>query len=119
MTEYKRLTDEDWLTTISVNDTNDPKLIEYAFRLWQLENQIKYGVLVELPCKVGDTVYTVEYSPNRGEWFVKEYRVYGYSINDSKVVLYVDFDICVQSCEVYYTEAEAEAELEKIRSSND
>ena len=50
MSDYKRLTDEDWLTTISVDDTNDAKLIEYAFRLWQLENQIKNGTLVELPC---------------------------------------------------------------------
>lgn len=48
MTDYKRLTDEDWLTTISVNDTNDAKLIEYAFRLWQLENQIKIGILVDI-----------------------------------------------------------------------
>lgn len=48
MVEYKRLTDEDWLTTISINDTNDVKLIEYAFRLWQLENQIKNGELAEV-----------------------------------------------------------------------
>lgn len=49
MSDYKRLTDEDWLTTIFVNDTNEAKLIEYAFRLWQLETKIKNGTLIELP----------------------------------------------------------------------
>ena len=48
MNEYKRL-------------TND---IETYNRLAELEDKIMNGTLIELPCKVGDTVYCVEYFCN-------------------------------------------------------
>ena len=114
MSDYKRLTDEDWLTTISVDDTNDAKLIEYAFRLWQLENQIKNGTLVELPCKVGDTIYYIDRyrQPPR----IKEYKVYGFDIDSkSGVCIAVDYGIFVPKNEIFLTKAEAEAKLEELK----
>ena len=80
-------------------------------KLADLENQIENGTLIELPCKVGDTVYTVEYSRGSDEWFVKEYTVYGFSISEDRIGLYIDFGICAWSNDVYYTKAEAKAKL--------
>ena len=124
MVDYKRLTNEeleDFLSRVFVQlePTLSQSMMSCAKELLEYRSKIANGTLIELPCKVGDTVYTVEYSRHSSEWFVKEYTVYGFSINDGRVVLYVDFDICVRSNEVYYTKAEAEAELAKIRSNND
>lgn len=76
MGEYNRLTKKDkyghWYTETKINDrfmwSKDGKVWErdlshYAFdgeaidRLAELEDKIENGRLVELPCKVGDTVY--------------------------------------------------------------
>lgn len=53
MKKYERLTDKnrDWFEFTEIND------IEIYRRLQELENKIENGTLIELPCKVGDTVY--------------------------------------------------------------
>lgn len=113
MSNYKRLTDEDWLTTISVNDTNDTKLIEYAFRLWQLESQIKNGTLVDLPCKIGDTVYTVEYDDDQDDWVINEVCVYWFLIDtDGAHPMDKTYKLIY---EPLYTEAEVEAKLVELK----
>lgn len=52
---YERLTDKNW------------KRRAYQFddiykRLAELEDKIENGTLAELPCKVGDTVYEIDYN---------------------------------------------------------
>ena len=62
MSEYKRLT-----TTMVVNGKNirtvkgKVTIYDLIDRLCDLEDKIMNGTLVEMPCKVGDTVYCVEY----------------------------------------------------------
>lgn len=96
MSDYKRLTKKDkyghWYTETKINDrfmwSKDGKVWErdlshYAFdgeaidRLAELEDKIENGTLIELPCKVGDTVYRVyeecngsscPYNGNCGQW---------------------------------------------------
>ena len=96
MGEYKRFTKKDkyghWYTDTKINDrfmwSKDGKawerdLTHCAFdgesidRLAELEDKIDSGLLVELPCKVGDTIYKVygkcdgnscPYSGNYGQW---------------------------------------------------
>ena len=62
MSEYKRLTEKvfthddgssEYDCDASVRATNN--------RLGQLEDKIEEGKLVELPCKVGDTIFYVQY----------------------------------------------------------
>lgn len=114
MSNYKRLTDEDWLTTISVNDTNDTKLVEYAFRLWQLENQIKNGTLVDLPCKIGDTVYTVDYDDDQDDWVINEVRIRWFIVGADGVHPY---DLGYRH---FYTKDKAKEKLKELRGgSND
>lgn len=65
MSNYKRLT-----TTMVVNGKNirtvkgKVTIYDLIDRLCDLEDKIENGTLVETPCKVGDTVYCVEYFCN-------------------------------------------------------
>ena len=58
MSDYKRLTKQaGWHKDIDLKDE-----LGYSYiyqRLAELENKIEQGTLIELPCKVGDTVYAV------------------------------------------------------------
>lgn len=49
----KRLTSRDWKTLVP-----DP----FYNRLAELEDKLESGLLIELPCKIGDTVYGIDYT---------------------------------------------------------
>lgn len=54
MSKYKRLTsDTGFARNLPINE-------ELYDRLYELENAIENGTLIELPCKVGDTVWKAE-----------------------------------------------------------
>lgn len=60
MSEYKRLTGQKWTDDIDLT-----KEYGYSYiykRLYELEDKIENGTLLELPCKVGDKVYEIEYN---------------------------------------------------------
>ena len=70
MSEYKRLTNKDWKEHYDIFEdvccdtcSEDCGQCERNFnalvRLAELEDKINNGTLIELPCKVGDTVYEV------------------------------------------------------------
>lgn len=112
MSDCKRLTKKSW------HDTKFAQLNqrEVLYKLWQLENQIENGTLIELPCKVGDTVYTVEYSHycnHRFNWFISEHEIVEIIIDKNNVYLKDWYGVYV--CEPFLTKAEAEAELERLR----
>ena len=55
--EYKRLTNQKWSEDIDLKQE-----LGYSHiykRLYELEDKIENDTLVELPCKVGDTVYVL------------------------------------------------------------
>lgn len=55
MTEYKRLTKRLLYSNAPITEfASDNEVLE---RLAELEDKIENGTLIELPCKVGDTVY--------------------------------------------------------------
>ena len=65
MSEYKRLTvrhpNSDYIAiteTKQLQETRESKIV--LNRLAELEDKIMDGTLIELPCKVGDTVYSNE-----------------------------------------------------------
>ena len=88
MSKYKRLTNKNWKENYDIFEdmccdtcTEDCGECERNFnalvRLAELEDKIENGQLLELPCKVGDTVYKVHgkcegnccpYSGNYGQW---------------------------------------------------
>lgn len=82
-------------------------------RLAELEDMIEQNVLIKLPCKVGDTIYTVEYSRYRDQWFIEEHKVLEFVICKNDIHFVDDYGYCVYIA--FLTKAEAEAELAKIR----
>ena len=61
--KYERLTKKDWHEAkFDCIDQNKKRAT--LKRLWELENQIENGTLIELPCKVGDTVYYKTFARN-------------------------------------------------------
>ena len=120
MSEYKRLTK--WETSKGV------KCVKYwqysqeqiAERLALLEDKIENGMLIELPCKVGDTVYCIYHFFDVEEDF--EYDIIPEEVVDI-IVQEDDFDIGT-ACRmigkfkrvcVCLTKAEAEARLKELQ----
>lgn len=64
MSEYKRLTEKDGATRVMSQWAGTSNSLKIYRRLAELEDKIMNGTLVETPCKVGDTVYCVEYFCN-------------------------------------------------------
>ena len=75
MSKYKRLTNKNWKENYDIFEdvccdtcAEDCGECERNFnalvRLAELEDKINNGTLIELPCKMGDTVYCVEYFCN-------------------------------------------------------
>ena len=64
MKEYKRLTEKDGVTRVMSQWAGTSNELKIYRRLAELEDKIMNGTLVETPCKVGDTVYCVEYFCN-------------------------------------------------------
>ena len=64
MKEYKRLTKKSWHDT-KFCGLNEREVLN---RLWEFENKIENGTIVELPCKVGDKIYVIYHS----KWHCQE-----------------------------------------------
>lgn len=77
-------------------------------REWRkLEEQ---GLLLRLPCKVGDTVYSVECG------MIREFTVNNFEISERGVVAYYDYIyIGIMGNSVFATKEEAEQKLESMR----
>lgn len=56
MNDYKRLTKKEWA---NMNLEKEYGYLHVYKRLAELENKIENGTLIELPCKIGDTIYVV------------------------------------------------------------
>ena len=144
MSEYKRFTKKDkygnWYTDTKINDrfmwSKDGKawerdLTHCAFdgesidRLAELEDKIENGILIELPCKVGDTVYCIEYFCNsKGcssakqiiccgctEMLKRESKKETYVICEKKFTLKYLSEV---NKTIYLTREEAEVKLKKL-----
>ena len=124
MIDYKRLTNKDWKENYDIFDdvccdtcTEDCGECERNFsalvRLADLEDKIKNGTLVELPCKVGDTamaiIDTLAYDNS-----LQRVKIEGlaYIVKDE------NGDITFQHINrLFSNEAEAEARLKELNNS--
>lgn len=114
MSYYNRLTVKNW---------REGKHTKAYERLAELEDKIENGTLIELPCKVGDTVYVIDEMENScGEIVCREVEsciVDRISIFDSDICLglvdtYKTIRILSIS-KVFLTKAEAEAKLRELK----
>ena len=124
MSEYKRLTEnefdcsrcKDRKCTIPDAYCCDRLRCEIYNRLADLEDKIENGTLVELPCKVGDTVYWVM------DMNILTYKVKGFSYNCNDDM---GLRLILQEIEpsvsfylgkrLFFTKTEAEARLKELQ----
>ena len=136
MSKYKRLTNKNWKENYDIFEdvccdtcAEDCGECERNFnalvRLADLEDKIENGMLIELPCKVGDTVYRVyeecngsscPYNGNCGQWrchykgkerceaFIDEKKFSYEMLNDIEKSIFV-------------VKGEAEAKLKKLQEN--
>lgn len=124
MSEYKRLTGQKWTDNIDL-----AKEYGYSYiykRLYELEDKIMDGTLVELPCKVGDKVYFIEYFCNANgcsndkqticcgcsEMLERERKKQTYVISEKKFRLK---DLSKINKTLYITQKAAEARLKELQ----
>ena len=110
MNDYKRLTAHkltsfyDW----ERENLKPEQIAEMYDRLAELEDKIENKTLVELPCKVGDTVYQFDNAGNIYESKIKQL------IYDTG---HISFDERAIGTSIFLTKAEAEARLKELDNS--
>lgn len=116
MNKYKRLTsDTGFARNLPINE-------ELYDRLYELENAIENGTLVELPCKVGDTVYEV--FKNHKPPFCMATTIEKIIITNKGLRLKLSrnsvYETAISSLgeTLFLTEAEARAKLEELKNDN-
>lgn len=116
MSKYKRLTsDTGFARNLPINE-------ELYDRLYELENAIENGALIELPCKVGSVVYEVfkNHKPPFGRATTIEKIIItnkGLRLKLSRNSMY-ETAISSLGETLFLTEAEAIAKLEELKYDN-
>lgn len=121
--KYERLTEKDryWkdeeLWTVAQEPTVE-EIDEIYNRLAELEDKIESGTLIELPCKVGDTVY---YALKDEDLFVG--KVAGIAIEQDAIWVHAKYESGLNMWHtveefgksIFLTKAEAEKKLAELR----
>jgi hypothetical protein len=110
--EYKRLTERVGKgVAVRGTSSNDNRSIWNAIeRLAELEDKIENGTLIELPCKVGDTVYYIGSLEARAFFKIK-------TIHDI-VTMPFSLDMLDSYKIVWFlTKAEAEQKLKEVQNA--
>lgn len=113
--EYKRLTLKNWHDT-KFNTFNTKEMKK---RLWDFENKIENGTLIELPCKIGDIVY-VTYGIEVECWEVTSIQIYGFNmllrLRHRGTDNYSSQYISELGEHLFLTKEQAEAKLKELQS---
>lgn len=128
MKQYKRLTNQKWSEDIDLTQE-----LGYSYiykRLYELEDKIENKMVMELPCKIGDTIYYANFftSPPR----IEEYIVTGIRIYANELLHKISTEIecypvkdgpCsfgkyafTDSNSIFTSKAKAKQELEKFQN---
>lgn len=123
MKQYKRLTNQKWSEDIDLTQE-----LGYSYiykRLYDLEDEIEAGTLVELPCKVGDVMYEVIDGIPIQEWKIESIcfdRAHPTGVIWAERTRdFARWKFWIEDCGIkwFVTKAEAEKRLEEIRSGNE
>lgn len=123
MKQYKRLTNQKWSEDIDLTQE-----LGYSYiykRLYELEDEIEAGTLVELPCKVGDVMYEVIEGMPIQEWKIESIcfdRAHPTGVIWAERTRdFARWKFWIEDCGIkwFVTKAEAEKRLEEIRSGNE
>ena len=117
MSDYKRLTEKCevgiGLTETSGNIVNNYQKV--VNRLGELEDKIENGMLIELPCKVGDTVYFIN-DYGMGHYKIIPFNVRGFKIEiNNRLYVLFDFDAFAFAEDIFTTKESAEAKIKELQ----
>jgi hypothetical protein len=112
MMKYERLTERRETPLVMSMWGGSSRDLRVYNRLAELEDKIEQGTLIELPCKVGDTVYETD-----------SVRIYGHKINRlvfvDKMLIYdtaeIMFDERAIGVSIFLTREEAEKRLLELQ----
>ena len=114
-----RLTTKYFRPTSSIKQFNDIVLLEMYDKLKEYEDLEEQGLLIRLPCKVGDTVWDIKYNWVRGS-VVTRYDTaqnIGKKYNEHIHIIFNGFHGCFNVKDfgktVFLTKEEAERALEE------
>ena len=79
--KYERITRKDWKE--HMQERRCIASNEALTRLGELEDKIENGTLIELPCKVGDTIYTIEFISSWTDYIIEQHTILDISINNT------------------------------------
>ena len=125
----ERLTKKDWANMNLEKEYGDLHVYK---RLAELENKIEDGLLIELPCKIGDTIYVVPSEVNfrinklfHGGVLNHVYKqpVSSISVYPHDIVIHTCDDVEMVCMKMYgeswfLTEEEAKKRLEELENAN-
>lgn len=125
MSDYKRLTERNsvgLVDTLCKNCMFNGDCTRYRThcdravreRLYELEDKIENGTLIELPCKVGDTVWYIK-NYGFGRYVVEDMEVAGFNFSKYENTIWVVGKYEEEASHIYKTKAEAEAKLKELR----
>ena len=111
---YKRLTKKADVKLLDCEYSCGSLHLDVVKRLGELEDKIENGTLIELPCKVGDTVWYIK-SYGFGRYQVEDMVVAGFNFSRYEDAIWVVGLYEEQSSHIYLTKAEAEKKLEELK----
>lgn len=125
--KYERLTEKRETPLVMSQWGGTSRELKIYNRLAELEDDLESGKMIRLPCKVGDTVWSIVTSTDRTKntiiyKHIQEYQVERIEIDSNDLYLvisvFTEDGICegyARPNQVYYTKAEAEAKLKELK----
>ena len=126
----KRLTEKDWKDKCegypwNVHPVKDIDDLPYYKKLAAYEDDEEQGLLLRLPCKIGDTLYRVNKGAKEPVIMMRVIQLYIKQIHKDRTVMRIDAindadmgESCYLPCDIgeriFLTRAEAEAKLKEM-----
>lgn len=109
---------KEWCVSVDQSSYTHTIECEAVDRLAEYEDAEEQGLLLRLPCKVGDTVYAIRQYEKR----VKEYKVESFDICGNYSFVRLEYDLGMLSYKIqdfgiwlFTTKEEAEQKLESMK----
>ena len=120
MSEYKRLTSYMQIgnNIVAIQPQRKERIQAYIDRLFELEDKIENGTLVELPCKVGDDVYYIK-DYGFGRKRAERMHVVGFNFGNGNKEIKVVGSYGEQAWGIYTTKEAAEAKLKELQEGKE
>ena len=117
------------LNLIHKSDSSESNLTEILEKLGEYEDAEEHGMLLQLPCKVGDTLYRVNKGAKEPVIMMRVIQLYIKQIHKDRTIMRIDAindadmgESCYLPCNIgeriFLTREEAEAKLKEMEEKD-